>query len=543
MRTLALFLLAAACTAPPPKRPPRDELVPVEEWRASALWLHATAGIPPEHAAECKGVAVVLERERKCEKQLCKYGAELASEWLDKCKKHAPDEVEKMSELAAQLSDEAERGKTECSTELAAMLEVCTSEDCRERARKWATSCGEGGPLAVAMLARAVERGAGERVELDARSCKTLRAEVREGSRCADEAACRAVWKTVGTHRAACREEGGAPDLAMAIWEATIVQHGAIETDPIRASEDADLSEVALAFADGGGAVIDVCRTQPADAAAYVAARRTCEGSMTIARRGDGGSLVLGRIALPSPHFAGLYPSLVVQDERAAEEAAAVTALKESLSELKAAGEADALRVLAGAIHRYARLLDGSETARAALRAEEAALTPLFVRIAKERAVAHAKIRDPILRLSFVDHSRSRPLAHVSLDGVVEPGARTNGMFFRAGDALPGAMAAYRKALAKLESQESQSTRPARPQLEAARKQAASAAKDCAAARARMTAIQAELYGCVLQGNCDSSALVAEWVDLHGKIDGARHVIEMATAFGGKAAATECPLP
>jgi hypothetical protein len=533
---VSILLSLVGCSAPPPKRPPRDELVPLgPEWSASALWLHATAGIAAGHKSECQGVAAVLEKEKRCKKQLCKNGADLANEWIDKCKKIDSAELAAVTELAAALADEADRGKTPCSKELAAMMESCSEKDCREQAQHWATECGdnEAGPLAVAMLERTVERGAGEPVHLDARGCNSMRDEIREGARCADEPACRAAWKTVLAQRKRCVTEGAVVDLSLALWEATIVHRGAIEAEPIVAKMDEiDLEGVVLPFADQHGSVIEVCRERPADLAAYRKARDACQGTMTVARRGDDGHILVGRVALPPPGpFAALYPTLMLVGEAAALEAESAAAVKKDLDEVAAASPEAALGLLAKAFDRHAAELERYKAAAQELIGHDAALAPLFARIGQAKTAAHVGIKQTALRRAFADRAANRPFADLTLEGVVEPGAETRAYFATPFEVLPESGKAYRRAILKLQTLESKSPRPGPAEAQKARKTADAGAASCQQARDRSRAARDGLLACALEAACDgarTTALGDEWTAAHAEVLRLRREIDTA---------------
>ncbi len=535
----------AACGGGSAARDASHHAVSGDGWQTTALWLHATAGSGSSQAAECEHVARALDDESRCQKRLCRYGADLAGEWLDKCTKLKPSQVAQTKKLQAQFGEAAQGEKTECAKELEALLgDGCKPESCAVRAQRWATRCGEteAGPLAVGMVQRNGDRTASdEGMRLDMRSCDTLRDELRKGTSCEDEAACRDLWPQVKLYRRSCEAKGEPPDLVTGIYQMAIA-FGADRTGEIVAVSDEPqlifAGQFPLTLADGKGAILGVCWKRPQEREAYLKLRDECQGgTIDVARvmssKGGGRELRFGKVALPTMlPLTILYPWLLVVDERDHDDARAIQALRDGLSAALAAPAAEADAKLLTVINTHARLLRRSIEAQEALTKHDAALVPLFRRLARTKVNGGMRVRSIANRWSLVRRAKRRPFADLGLDATLQLGAFTRAYSLDVTKTLPQAMAAYQGALAVLVKVVERGIKPGGSDLQVAKQFGRQQVKACDAALDELVEIEGELLACAFDwkgcGAEGQHALGERWRKTRDAVERAHHGLDIA---------------
>lgn len=559
---IAAMLALSTCRPTPVMRPtPSAPPLSKDDWKRSATWIHATAAAKSGHASECRHVRLALDSEAGCRDALCRYPAELASEWLDKCAKLMPGDVETISDLQAALTDTADTPPSKCSKQLARFVdEGCEAAHCRGDAQEWATRCGEavGSPLVIGILERVVSRHLADSdkpVALDARSCDTLRDAVKKGAWCATESTCKKAWKIVGIEHDRCGDDNERPELATAM-RATAIAVGAVrEPDDAPVTEEPqrlDDGDAPLVFADGQGAVLMVCNLRVTELDAYLEARDGCDGSFVHVARvfGEGDARVLrrGNVRISNGRdMLALFPALTVAGERKHEEKRRAelfeAAVSRAISKKSLGLFLSAVDDQGGWIHRSKRLRD-------VLEKRDAELVPIFEAAARAKVASTPSNDDPTRRgLAF--RGRTRPLADLNRKGAVDPQSDTAARWLVTEALVPQSTAAYAALLAPLEKAVRQGPKLRPGQAKKATEAARAAAVVCRDAQKAAATARDGLLSCVFDG-CDD-ARVDELTAAYGEADerarSAQRALDHATSavasdkLASVADAASCVLP
>lgn len=543
--TLGTALVQIACGAEPPKQAtgPMAGSTPRDGWKRSAVWLFATDRGASGPAAECKSVHELLVEEANCKGQLCQPGAELASEWLDKCSTLAAEQVDQVSDFQAAMADEAEQGPTACAKEFQRFKRIgCDRDKCLEQAQSWATRCGgtEGGPLGTRIVAQAVKRsiGTGEPVVLDARNCTKLAKLVQKSAFCESEEACKKAWPEVEAHRERCESDERPPDLATGLAQLGVALGSVREPETLLVSDDSDKvaqGEVPLALADGKGAIIGVCHKHPVTVEAYIRVRDRCAGArLTVARLfagEDAGALRIGRLTIPSAvPLTGPYPWLAVAGEPTAAAKVRSEELGGALDEALAAPEGERVAKLVQVAHGFAAQIAESKAAQAALKARDAKLLPLIESLGKIKAAGAQQVKDRTALRGLLERAKHRPFADVRRDGKFELGAATAAYWLEAAALLPEAMTAYQKQLAPLADEGGAGRKLTAVERGRARQRAQGRARACVEAQERMKQAEQALLKCVFD-DCedgDESGQLEQWMQAHAAAQTALREADLA---------------
>lgn len=468
MRALVSSFVCAcwpfACTAPPPavEAPPPDPGSSSSEPQ-SAEWLYATDGVPGGRKAECRALATGLESEARCTGALCSHGASLGEDWLRVCKKLTPELSGDVERRVEDLRKKARTAPVACEQEVERLLKSgCGKrEDCAGDAQSWATRCADfSTPLVLRMLEIAIERGGGERSQLDARACPALLADVQKAGACTQQFACQDGFAAIDTYRARCVSPARPISLTAAVLELAVRSGASPSVEPLAFASGSKLDPalVPLIFEDGSGAVLMTCGKRAASVDAYLELRKPCtDGELVLARSFDGPEgprLRVGRLPhLGDVAFLAAFPTLRVEGEPKARYRAALPAFLSSVDlAAKTAADprqsADALRILIAAIESNIDAVRNSADLETALREKDDALTPLFAALgeAKKKAL-HADLASTKLVPAMLRGS-SFQLADVDVEGRVRLGAVTQAASVEMGDFLPKSVAAYQAALA-----------------------------------------------------------------------------------------------
>jgi len=521
-----------------------------DHWGTSALWLHATAGSPSGKQAECKYVAAVLEEEERCQARLCRYGAELATEWLEKCKTIEPSLAGKTSELRARFLEAKAGAGTPCATELEALLGGgCKGDTCSAEAQTWATSCGEteAGPLVVRMLQRTVARyGGEERVSLDMRSCSTLREELTKASVCADVDSCREHWPQVKLYRKSCESKEALPKLLTGVAQMAIA-FGADHTDEVVAvAKEPQLlyaGQYALTLADGKGAILRLCWKRPADRASYLKMRDECQsGPIEVVRvrsTKDGGrELRFGRVHLPTAlPLTTLYPWLRLVDEQLQEDDRALAALRRDLAAVVAAPMSEGPKKLLALANTHARFLRRSYDAREALGKEDGRLAPLFEQLAMVKVNSGLRVSSIPNRWSLVQRAKQRPFADLGPEATLQLGSFTAAHSLVVAKTLPQSMAAYLKRLGPLVVMVDRGLKPGAADVKVAKTFGRGQVEACDGALDRLVEVERELLACAFNlDGCSAAqqqALGERWGQTRDEVEKAHHGLDIALGVLG----------
>jgi len=539
---LVFTLLAAACSSPPPKSAAEPtSRGQADDWKRSATWLYATSDATSGPPAECEHVRTRLQEELRCRGPLCQYGAEVAQEWLQKCKKLMPAAVEEVSGLEATLRDQMEREPSACSTEFQRFIkDGCEAKDCLEAAQSWATKCAEkeAGPLCVAMLERTVERALGpeERVHLDSRSCSSLATHLKQAARCADEPACKEILPEAEAYRTRCNTDELKPDLGTALAVASILIGAA--RDPaavpiLRSAEPVAGAAFPLALADGSGAILEVCHRPVFERKDYLEARARCpSGRLSVARAftADDGSRVLriGQLLLPEqPSFTSLYPSLELPGEL---EELTKLHLTEVKSDLDAALQAPAVTPLVAFADKYAEWLERSSSVRDGVQSSDSKLAPLLRKLAEAKVAAMRTTKDTGAQRGVLERARHRAFADIGLDGTFQPGAATRASWVDTAKLWPEATRDAAAALAPLEAAAKKGGRPKGATRDAELEAARAHATACAAATHTRQDAERDLLTCAFESCTEErkTELSERWQKAHNDALSALRELDLA---------------
>ncbi len=521
-----------------------------DDWATSALWLHATAGSPSGKQAECKYVAEVLAEEERCQARLCRYGAELATEWLEKCKTIEPSLASKTSELRGTFLEAKAGAATPCATELEGLLGGgCKPETCSAEAQRWATTCGEteAGPLAVRMLQRTVGRYGGEdRVRLDMRSCPTLREELVKASVCGDLDSCREHWPQVKLYRKSCESKEAPPKLLTGVAQMAIA-FGAEQTGEVVAvAKEPRLlyaGQYPLTLADGKGAILRLCWKRPADRASYLKMRDECQsGALEVVRvhtkKGGGRELRFGRVHLPTVlPLTTLYPWLRVVDEQLQEDDRALAALRRDLAGVMAAPSSEEAKKLLVLVNTHARFLRRSYEAREALGEEDGKLVFLFEQLAAVKVNNGLRVPSIANRWGLVQRAKKRPFADLGPEATLQLGSFTAAHSLTVQETLPQSMAAYLKRLGPLVVMVERGLKPGAGDVQVAKQFGRRQVEACDAALDRLVELEGELLACAFNlDGCSAEqqySLGERWGQARDEVEKAHHGLDIALGVVG----------
>lgn len=536
---LASSLLASACGGAPKKKvheaPPED---PWDRTPHSDEWLHATRDVSGGHEAECKAVAEWIAGEEGCRATVCAHAKDLAKDWLSRCKPHDAGDVATVEEQLAVTSKRAKQDETPCGGELEAILQgECEGDKtCRAPAAAWATRCGatDGTPLVMRMLERSVERRAGERVKLDARSCGELLAEVTAGASCAQQFACEDALRKVETYRMRCEGEGK-PSLAAAVLTLAITHGADKKARPVLAQTSTlTAREISTALDDGTGAALWVCGERTVDLASYLAKRRACkDGTVVYAKafKREGGLEVrLGTLAFPDDRtFSARFPTLAVDGEAELRDAQALSKFEADLGAVAKSTPAEGVALLGRTMVGAAAAIRRSAAFREALSAADAGLGPAMRELGKLKAAAAKKKMTVAELAGFHARAQERAFADLSDAGVVTPGVATRATELETAELLPRSMAAYLEgyrpadAVAKLRKVDAKTAG-------LARSYAKIQATACGAAQKRLSEAEQQMIACAFgAAACDEarvSSLTRAIDESRAAAEGARHQLD-----------------
>ncbi len=518
---IALCTLQTQCKPAAVMRPRthHSTTAPPDDWQRTATWLYATDKARSGHAPECQHVGKLLEGESSCKGVLCRFPAELAGEWLDKCAKLVPDAVETISDQQAELSDQAERKPSKCARQLKRFLDDgCEPEHCIEDAQEWATRCGEteASPLVVSMLAKVVARqlDAKQPIKLDSRSCEALDKQMVKRSRCKSEAACKKAWKTLRTRKARCSDPDELPEIVWAMRQLSIAA-GAVRDveEPTKIAADPEFlsaDDLPLVLADGSGAVFAVCHQRVTELDEYLAARKECSGGFVYLARafdeGDEREIRMGEMPVRDGwNLLDMFPDYAVVGEKRRAEKKQARSLAATIDAAIDAQDDSGLGKLVAALDAGAPQLFHSRRIRKILKERDDKLVSLF-ETAAVRKVRDGRSMNADERRGMAFRAKNNPLADLSRVGAVDTQARTRAAWLATEDLLPEATAAYRIKLAPLHKLVRRGAKlsPSAGARAAASAQAAAAA--CAQAQQAEAKAHKRLAACVFD-NCDDDEI------------------------------------
>ncbi|RLB45835.1 MAG: hypothetical protein DRI90_28000, partial [Deltaproteobacteria bacterium] len=459
-------------------------------------------------------MAQVLDAEQRCQGRLCRYGLELAEEWLDKCTKVKPSSVAPTKQLQARYRDAVKSGTSDCAKEVETLLGGgCKADTCAADAQRWATRCGEAeaGPLVLRMVQRTVKRYGGDDAEqLDMRSCDSLRDELRKGASCEDEALCRDLWPLVKLYRKSCEAEDKPPDLVTGIYQMAIAFGADRSDEVVKVSDEPKLifaGQFPLTLADGKGAILGVCWKRPQESPSYQKLRDECQsGTLDVVRvrsaEGGGRELRFGKVTLPTVlSLTTLYPWVRLVDEQVQEDDRSLAALRGDLAATVGASTAEGVRKLLALVNTHARFLGRSIDAREALGAQDAALTPLFEQLATIKVNGGLRVPSIPNRWSLLQRAKTRPFADFGDDASLQLGAFSAAHSLTLAKTLPKAMAAYRKRLGPLVVMVERGLKPSAADLRVAKQFGRKQVEACDAALDQLVEIEGELLSCPFDAN------------------------------------------
>ncbi|MBK8251597.1 MAG: hypothetical protein IPK82_02885 [Polyangiaceae bacterium] len=464
MLLVGLATALFGCGAPEPKaEAPKG---PVDEWAdlpKTPEWLHASAGFSGPHKEECALIEKWVLGESECQASSCEHARDLARDWVSHCQKITPDSVAKVKEALAKYEERSTQPDTACFTELKGILGGKCGDDptCEAAAQRWTTRCAEkeGSPLSVQILVRYVQRRVKDHdVELDLRTCSTLRDEVINNVACGDRFKCEDAISKIDVYKARCQEEGDRPSLSLAMAQALIYSGADRKVEPILAvadEENAVKPKLPPQVADGSAVVINVCGTRVDSVDAYYTARKECEAgaeivfAKTFKIQGSFEIRVGKVIATDTAGFIARYPSLLMPGERERFDKERGSAFETDLD--KAAKlSADPKNAGAGVIELYKLFADHgreifrNDKKRAAIKAKDASFVNVFKLIAK----AKSKAKGPKTELGSIA-ARAKQFAYSDIDaeGAAQFGAFSWAALFDTSALFPESHAAYLKEL------------------------------------------------------------------------------------------------
>jgi hypothetical protein len=214
-----------------------------------------------------------------------------------------------------------------------------------------------------------------------------------------------------------------------------------------------------------------------------------------------------------------------------------IAELRTELGAVLAASGSDATIKLLQLADKHANWIERSQSVREVLTAKDAALAPILKTLATTKVSGASQVGDAANLRGLVYRARSRPFADLKLDGTFSLGADNNGFFIDAGELLPEAMAAYRKALRPLEKQVARGRKPSGGDLKIAREYGAESARACGAAQKQMRQLEKDLLACVfdLEG-CDADkqlALGEQWSTERDQATKSRRALDIAMGVLG----------
>ncbi len=552
MRTPRALLILVPFTAIPflggcptePTTRAKDPVVVEDEWTRippSKEWLHATADYNGDHKAECAHVLEWVKGEEKCRASLCEHGRVLADEWTQRCPKFAEKtSVFSVKELEEKLVTRATEKPTDCGKDFETILrDGCAAEDatCEATGQRWATRCGksEATPLVMRLLEKTIERKLREpgKIELDARTCDELRADVAAVADCKDQFACAAALPRLDAFRGRCDGDADRPTITTAVQLLTVLVGAGKPGEPIltRAGGAGILpDEAPVVLADGSGAVISICDERASDFARYFAGRKACTGSKMVVARAfktaRGVEVRVGALDFPDDAtFVARYPTIVGARETEARDREQLAALDADLGKAadlgrNAAGAVEAYRVLARAMIAHAPGIKRSAALRALITARDEALILALKELGKAKVAALKGKVSPADADGLILRAKTRAFADVALDGTVQLGAMSRADRLETSAILPKAIAAYLDAL-----------KPAKPRkldkktVQAAKAEGTAAAAACGGALRKLQDSKLALINCNFAIEaCDE----AKTSGLKKSVDDARTAAEVA---------------
>ncbi|MBW2457162.1 MAG: hypothetical protein JRI68_21790 [Deltaproteobacteria bacterium] len=568
-RLIVIGLVAAtgACGPVPQKSKIGPQAQPEFDWR-EALWPHVTAAAGSGPAAECQRALTALESEARCRGTVCRFGAELANQWLTRCAETAPKSVTRATQLQTQLKAQLDEPRTDCGTELDQLFgDVCKKGTCPVSVQDWATRCGEteAGPLGLAMVQRTfagTDEGADS--PLDARSCDTMRAALHRAGSCKTAQACQQAWQSVLAYRKRCEYGGKPPDLFTAVSQLTIAYRAGHLDDVVTLPPKAALiyaGRFPLTHADGKGVILAVCDHGPPDPATYLAARAACpRGKIDLIRMvtGKDGTrhLRIGTIPLPTPApLTNLYPWLAVVDEQLLADERALPSLSAGLDVVLRASKGEVLAELIKLFDTHAGLITRSYDAQQLVTQKDVALVRTFEALAQAKLAGAPPLSDLANRWGMVHRAKRRPFADMDLTGKVSLGVATQAHTLDMADVLPKSMAAYHQVMGHLFRGMKFGKKPTKAQLELAQTFGDQRATKCRGLLIKLRETQRDLQACALQREACTAqqrqSMAEEWKKAHAKAVREHHQLDIALSIvaGGDDKLTElmsktgCVLP
>ncbi len=543
---LGLVAAAGACAPAAHKSKAAPAAQPEFDWR-EALWSHVTAAAGTGAEAECQRALSALESEARCRGTVCRFGAELADQWMARCAEPAPKSVTRATQLQTQLRARLDEPRTDCGTELDQLFgDVCKKGTCPVSVQDWATRCGEteAGPLALAMVQRTFaspEQGASP---LDARSCDTMRAALHRAGSCKTTEACQQAWRSVQDYRKRCEYGGKPPDLFTAVSQLTIAYRAGQLDDVITLPPKASLiyaGRFPLTHADGKGVILAVCGHGPPDPATYLAARAGCaRGKIDLIRivAGKGGArqLRIGSIPLPTPApLTHLYPWLAVVDEQLLADERALPSLSADLDAVLQAPKGEVVADLVKLFDTHAGLLTRSYDAQQLVTQKDAALVRSFERLAQAKLAGAPPLSDLANRWGMVHRAKRRPFADMALTGKTSLGVATQAHYLDLVDVLPKSVAAYHQVMGHLFRGMKYGKKPSEAQLDLAQRFGDQRATKCRGQLIKLREAERDLLACALQREACTEphfkSLADDWMKAHAQAVKEHHQLDIALSI------------
>jgi hypothetical protein len=297
----------------------------------TTTWVYAVGEVDAPGAKDCEKALGFVAADSECVGSVCKYGVNLLTDFQAVCMKlSTPSQRQKATKLRSALASRATQSPSECGKPVDEWLERGCGEDgaCEPEVRQWATRCSEElkSPLAMHLLERLVENAQREphRVKFDVQGCLESKKKLEEAAQCGMPFDCEDALKWVDKYVERCAEgnHNGLPlEQAVNIMRIRFGANKPTEAISIAKSKTRIVSQKGLlAFADGTGAVVNVCDEPVTDLRRYIEQREKCEnGAITVfmtVETGEGAKLELRHLQYESAaSFAVAHPRLLVQGE------------------------------------------------------------------------------------------------------------------------------------------------------------------------------------------------------------------------------------
>jgi hypothetical protein len=545
--TLMIAAAAVACGPVAKKSKTGSNPSAVDDWR-EALWPHVTAPSSGGLKGQCDQALLSLESEARCQGTLCRFGDELASQWLTHCATVAPGAVAQATELQTKLHSELSSPRSDCGAELDQLFgDICKSGACPVSVQDWATRCGEteAGPLGLAMVQRAFARpDDNEGSPLDARSCGTLRDKLHKAASCAAGPACQQAWASVEIYRKRCEYGGKPPELATGVNQLLIAYGAGRLGEVVALPEKSKLiyaDQFPLTLADGKGVILGVCGERVAEPKSYLETRAACQGGPIDVLRmvGDADKaqqLRVATIPLPTPlPITQLYPWLFVVNERMHVDDRVLPRLGADLDSLATVPRAEAVAKLVALFDTHAAIIARSYDAQQVVTQRDAALVRSFERLAQAKLAGAPPRSDVANRWGMVHRAKRRPFADMELTGKLSLGAATRAHFLDLAEVLPKSIAAYHRVLGHLFRGVKFGKRPTATQLELAQKFGDQRARACRGLLTKLRQTEDDLLTCALEREgCavkTRQALAARWKKTHQSAAEERQQLDIALSI------------